>query len=54
MTMFPTVSVARSQSGVASDVPSAPMPKTTAVLVLLTPKQGVTFQQIMAVIPAAP
>ena len=38
-------------SGVASGVPSVPLPKTTAVLVILTPKQGVTPQQIMAVIP---
>ena len=52
MTVLPTVSVAQSQSGVASGLPSAPIPKTTAVLVLLTPKQGVTPQQIMAVIPA--
>ena len=27
------------------------VPKTTAVLVIQTPKQGVTFQQVMAVIP---
>jgi len=33
-------------------VPSAPTPKTTAVLVIETAKQGVTAQQIMAVIPA--
>jgi hypothetical protein len=40
------------QSGVASGVPSAAIPPTTEVLVILTPKQGVTPQQIMAVIPA--
>src|SRR5215469_1966890 len=34
---------------VASGVP---IPKTTGVLVIETPKQGVTAQQIMAVIPA--
>jgi hypothetical protein len=28
------------------------IPKTTEVLVILTPKQGVTAQQVMAVIPA--
>ena len=39
-------------SGVASGVPSVPTPKTTAVLVIETAKQGVTAQQIMAVIPA--
>jgi len=38
-------------SGVASGVPNVAIPKTTAVLVILNPKQGVTPQQIMAVIP---
>ena len=33
-------------------VPSAAIPKTTEVLVIETPKQGVTVQQIMAVLPA--
>ena len=28
------------------------IPKTTEVLVIQTPRQGVTFQQVMAVIPA--
>jgi hypothetical protein len=37
------------QSGAASSVPT---PKTTAVLVIETAKQGVTAQQIMAIIPA--
>ena len=32
-------------------MPSVPTPKTTAVLVIETPKPGVTPQQIMAVIP---
>src|SRR3974377_2042447 len=44
-------SVAQSQSEGASGVPSAAVPKTTEVLVVETPKQGVTPQQIMAVIP---
>lgn len=39
-------------SGGASGVPSVPIPKTTGVLVIETPRQGVTAQQIMAVIPA--
>jgi len=39
----------QTQSGAASGVPT---PKTTAVLVIETAKQGVTAQQIMAVIPA--
>jgi len=41
----------QTQSGAASGVPSVPTPKTTAVLVIETAKQGVTAQQIMAVIP---
>jgi hypothetical protein len=49
--MVPLASVAQSQSGTASGVPSVAIPKTTAVLVIQTPKQGVTPQQIMAVIP---
>jgi len=45
-------SVAQSQSAIASGVPSAAVPKTTAVLVIQTPKPGVTFAQIMAVMPS--
>jgi hypothetical protein len=45
--------VAQSQSGTAaSGVPSVAIPKPTAVLVILTPRQGVTPQQIVAVMPA--
>jgi len=51
MAALPMASVAQSQSGSASGVPSAAIPKTTEVLVILTPRQGVTPQQIMAVIP---
>jgi hypothetical protein len=43
--------VAQSQSKGAQGLPSGAIPKTTAVLVILTPTQGVTPQQIMAVIP---
>jgi len=50
MAALPAVSPA--QSGVASSVPSVAIPKTTAVIVIETPKPGVTPQQIMAVIPA--
>ena len=50
--MLPVVSIAQSQSGVSSGVPSVAIPKTTEVLVIQTPKQGVTAQQILAVIPA--
>jgi hypothetical protein len=53
MAMLPFALVAQSQSGAASSgVPSVAIPKTTAVLVIMTPKQGVTAQQIMAVMPA--
>jgi hypothetical protein len=51
MAVLPATSVAQSQSGGASGVPSIAIPKTTAVLVIETPKPGVTPQQIMAVIP---
>jgi hypothetical protein len=49
--MLPAMPAAQSQSGTASGVPSIAIPKTTAVLVIETPRQGVTPQQIMAVIP---
>jgi hypothetical protein len=45
-------SVAQSQSGAASGVPSVAIPPTTEVLVIQTPKQGVTPQQIIAVMPS--
>jgi hypothetical protein len=50
--MLPVASVAQSQSGVASGVPSVAIPKTTEVIVIQTAKQGVTAQQVMAVIPS--
>ena len=51
--MLPATPEAHSQSGpAASGVPSAAIPPTTAVFVILTPRQGVTPQQIMAVMPA--
>ena len=50
--MLPVASVAQSQSGAASGVPSVAIPKTTEVIVIQTPKQGVTPQQIRAVIPS--
>jgi hypothetical protein len=49
---LPAVSLAQSQSGVASGVPSVAIPKTTEVLVIETAKQGVTPQQIVTVMPA--
>ena len=51
MAALPAASVAQSQSSAGSGVPSVAIPKTTAVLVIETPKQGVTPQQIMALIP---
>jgi hypothetical protein len=51
MAAIPAAGVAQSQSGAGSGVPSVAIPKTTAVLVILTPRQGVTPQQIVAVIP---
>ena len=50
--MLPVASVAQSLSGGASGVPSVAIPKTTEVLVIQTAKQGLTPQQVMAVIPA--
>jgi len=52
MAVLPAVSVAQSQSGAASGVPSVAIPKTTEVLVIETARQGVTADQIMAVIPS--
>src|SRR5579863_4688079 len=52
MAMLPVASVAQSQPAAAPGLPSVAIPKTTEVLVIQTPKQGVTFQQVMAVIPA--
>lgn len=50
--MLPVVSEAQSVPGAAAQgVPSVAIPKTTAVLVIETAKQGVNVQQIMAIIP---
>ena len=51
MTVLPVASAAQTQSGVGSGVPSVAIPKSTEVLVIETPKQGVTAQQIMALMP---
>jgi hypothetical protein len=50
--VLPVASFAQSQSGAGSGGPSVAVPKTTAVLVIETPKKGVTPDEIMAVIPA--
>ena len=51
MAVLPAASFAQSQPGPDSNIPRAAIPKTTEVLVILTPRQGVTPQQIMNVIP---
>ena len=51
MAALPPMSVAQSQAESATALPGVAIPKTTVVLVIQTPKQGVTFQQIMAIIP---
>ena len=51
--MLPVASFAQTQSGGGvSTVPSVAIPKTTAVLVIETPKKGVVPGQIMDVIPS--
>ena len=52
MAMMPLGVAAQSQSETNTGMPSIAIPKTTAVLVIETPRQGVTVQQVMAVIPA--
>ena len=49
---LPLAGVAQSQSGAGSGVPSVAIPKTTEVLVIQTARQGVTAQQIMAIMPS--
>src|SRR5579871_1886478 len=49
--LFTASSVAQMQSSAQPGLPSVAIPKTTAVLVIETPKEGVTFQQVFAVIP---
>ena len=51
MAVLPALSFAQSQPEAAQSLPSGAIPKTTAVLVIQIPKQGVTVQQVMAVIP---
>ena len=49
--VLPAAGLAQSQSEVGAGVPSIAIPKTTEVIVIETPRQGVTPQQVMAVIP---
>jgi hypothetical protein len=48
---LPVAAVAQSQSGQAPGASGVALPKTTEVMVILTAKQGVTRQQIMAIMP---
>jgi len=51
VSVISVASLAQSQSGGSSGVPSVAIPRTTAVLVIQTPKKGVMPGQIMDVIP---
>ena len=51
MSVFPIASVAQSQGHMPQSPSGVPTPKTTDVMVILTAKQGITRQQIMAVMP---
>jgi len=45
---LPVAAVAQSQSAQAPGASGVLQPKTTEVMVMVTPKQGITRQQIMA------
>jgi hypothetical protein len=49
---LPVAAVAQSQSGQAPGASGVVLPITTEVMVILTAKQGVTRQQIMATMPS--
>ena len=49
---LPVAGAAQSPSGAPSGLPAAAIPPTTGVLVIETPRQGVTAQQIIAVMPS--
>jgi peptidyl-tRNA hydrolase len=51
LAMLPVLSVAQSQPEATSGLPSVAIPTPTAVLVIETPKAGVTFPQVFAVMP---
>ena len=48
---LPVAAVAQSQSGQAAGASGVALPKTTEVMVIVTPRPGVTRQQILAVMP---
>jgi len=52
MSLLPAASFAQSQLPASRPPSGVPSPKTTAVMVIVTPKQGVERQQIMKVMPA--
>jgi hypothetical protein len=49
---LPVAAAAQSPSGQAPAASGVVLPKTTEVMVILTPRQAVTRQQIMAVMPS--
>jgi hypothetical protein len=49
---LPVAAIAQSQPAQAPGASGPVLPKTTEVLVILTAKQGVTRQQIMAIMPS--
>src|SRR5271165_3719169 len=51
MAVFPALSFAQSQTEAGQGLPAGAIPKTTAVFVIQTPRQGVTVQQVIALIP---
>lgn len=51
MALLPAALVGQTQPGPDSNILRGAIPKTTEVLVILTPRQGVTPEQIMNVIP---
>ena len=48
---LPVAAAPQSQPPAGSELPCVAVPKTTQVLVLETPKEGVTFAQVFAVMP---
>jgi hypothetical protein len=52
VSLLPAASLAQSQLPASQSPSGVPSPKTTEVMVIVTPKQGVERQQIMKVMPA--
>ena len=50
--MLPIAAAAQSQPVATQGIPRAAIPPTTEVIVIQTPRQGVTAQQIIAVMPS--